>query len=256
MPAVAQVTFYEHEDYRGRAFASTAQVRNFQNYGFNDRASSVVVQRSRWEVCEDIQFRGRCVVLRPGRYPSLASMGLNDRVSSVRLIGRNVRVNEGRYAPTYVDRPPQDIGYNRRDGERIYEAEVLEVRAIGGTSDRRCWIERERVSTRNGESNVPGAILGAVIGGVLGHQFGDGRGRDAATVGGAAIGAAVGANANRDGEAYRYGQNVQRCSDDQTFGTPSFWDVTYRFRGETHRMQTRSAPGATVTVNEFGEPRN
>lgn len=256
LPSAAQITFYEHADYRGRAFTPNAQVRDFTNYGFNDRASSVVVARSRWEVCDDIMYRGRCVVLRPGRYPSLASMGLNDRVSSMRMIRRNARVEEDRYAPTYEDRPFQNFGYNRRDGERLYEAEVVEVRAIGGTTERRCWMERERVASSSRDANVPGAILGAVLGGVLGHQIGGGRGKDFATAGGAIVGATVGATSNRQNESYSYGQNVERCSDDRTFEDPSFWDITYRFRGEDHRMQTSVAPGETVLVNEFGEPRN
>ena len=82
--AAAQVTFYEREGFEGRSFTTEKQVGNFERYGFNDRASSVVVVGDRWEVCEDARFGGRCVVLRPGRYASLAAMGLNDRVSSVR----------------------------------------------------------------------------------------------------------------------------------------------------------------------------
>ena len=42
--------------------------------GFNDRASSVIVERGQWQVCDDIGFRGYCIVLRPGQYPSLAAM--------------------------------------------------------------------------------------------------------------------------------------------------------------------------------------
>jgi len=63
--ASAQITFYEGEGFRGRTFAANGEVRNFQETGFNDRASSVVVDRGRWEVCEDARFQGRCVVLRP-----------------------------------------------------------------------------------------------------------------------------------------------------------------------------------------------
>ena len=37
---------------------------------------------------------------------------------------------------------------------------------------------------------------------------------------------------------------------------PEYWDVTYDFRGQTHHMQTTYPPGATVTVNRLGEPRN
>ena len=82
--AVAQITFFENDGFYGRNFTTHAAVDNFSRFGFNDRASSVVVQGNQWEVCDDAQFSGRCTVLRPGRYPSLAAMGLNDRISSVR----------------------------------------------------------------------------------------------------------------------------------------------------------------------------
>ena len=84
--ASAQVTLYEHDGFQGRSFTTERPINNFQRFGFNDRASSVVVSRDRWEVCEDVRFRGRCVILRRGQYPSLAAMGLNDRVSSVRNV--------------------------------------------------------------------------------------------------------------------------------------------------------------------------
>ena len=64
--AMAQITFYEGEGFRGRAFTTNRQVGNFERYGFNDRASSVIVDRGRWEVCDDSRFEGRCVVLRRG----------------------------------------------------------------------------------------------------------------------------------------------------------------------------------------------
>jgi hypothetical protein len=98
--AAAQVTFYEKEGFRGRTFTTQQQVGNLERYGFNDRASSVVVAAgTRWEVCSDAQFRGSCAVLRPGRYPSLASLGLNDRVTSARTVNMNSRIDDGRYAP-------------------------------------------------------------------------------------------------------------------------------------------------------------
>ena len=89
--AAAQITFYEREGFGGRSFTAENQIGNFEQHGFNDRASSVVVLRGRWEICEDAGFSGRCVVLRPGRYPSLAAMSLNKSVSSVRMLARNVR---------------------------------------------------------------------------------------------------------------------------------------------------------------------
>ena len=76
--ASAQITFYEREGFRGQAFATDKQVSNFERAGFNDRASSVVVDRGRWEVCEDARFEGRCVVLRRGSYDSLPGIGAGE----------------------------------------------------------------------------------------------------------------------------------------------------------------------------------
>ena len=165
--AGAQVTFYEQEGFQGRSFNTERQIGNLDRYGFNDRASSAVVLRDRWEVCDDTRFSGRCVVLRPGRYPSLAAMGLNDRVSSVRTVSSNVWIDDRRYAPA----PPEPVYDNRRrGGERLYEADVTSVRAVVGPPQQRCWVEREQVVQDRGGSGVPGAIAGALIGGAIGNE--------------------------------------------------------------------------------------
>jgi uncharacterized protein YcfJ len=247
--ASAQITFYENDGFSGRSFTASRQMPNFERSGFNDRASSVVVMSERWEVCDDAQYAGRCVVLRPGRYGSLSEMGLNDRVSSVRPVGRNTRVDDNRFAP--VAAPVYDN--RRRNNERLFEADVTSVRAVVGQSGQRCWIEREQVGGSS-NTNVPGAILGAVIGGVLGHQIGGGRGQDIATAGGAVAGAAYGANSG--GGSSGYSRDVQRCTDVSNRGQPTYWDVTYNFRGQEHSMQMLSPPGRTVTVNARGEPRS
>jgi len=247
----AQITFYEREGFGGRSFTTEEQIRNLERYGFNDRASSVMVLGGRWEVCDDVRFSGRCVVLRPGRYPSLDAMGLNNRVSSVRTVGRDARVEEHRYAPP----PLVSHEYRRRDNERLYEANVTSVRAVVGPPEQRCWVEREQVVQERGNANVPGAIAGAVIGGILGHQIGGGRGQDLATAGGAVAGAVVGGNVGRDSGAQVSTQDVQRCASAPSQARPDYWDVTYTFRGQEHRMQTTAPPGPTVIVNERGEPR-
>jgi len=250
--AAAQVIFYEHPDFGGRSFKVEGPVANFERYGFNDRASSVVVLRERWEACEDARFGGRCVVLRPGRYPSLAAMGMNDRVSSVRPVNRTVRVEETRYAPP----PPVPVYDNeRRRGEKLYEADVTSVRAVVGPPEQHCWIEREQVVQERNDPNVGGAIIGGLLGGVLGHQIGGGRGKDVATVVGALGGGAIGANVGRDGGQQVGTREVQRCKDVPSQARPTHWDVTYVFRGVEHRIQTTAPPGQTVTVNARGEPR-
>jgi uncharacterized protein YcfJ len=245
--AAAQITFYEHEGFRGRTFASSKPIWNFERLGFNDRASSVIVQRGRWEVCEDARFEGRCVVLRPGSYDSLSRMGINNRISSARPVSRNVRYqNEG---PEPLASPGYD--YRRRPNERLYEVPVSSVHAVVGPPEQRCWVERQQVA-EDRRANVPGAIVGGIVGGILGHQIGSGRGRDVATVGGAVAGAAVGANVGRGGG---YDRDVRRCETVPSQGRAEYWDVTYEFRGVTHHAQMSSPPGRTITVNGNGEPR-
>ena len=248
--ALADITFFEREGFQGRSFATAKEVRNFERFGFNDRASSAVVVGDRWEVCENNRFEGRCVVLRPGRYPSLAAMGLNDRVSSVRAVSRKARIDDNRYAPEAM--PVYDS--RRRKGERLFEADVTAVRAVVAQQQQRCWVDREQVASDSGSANVGGAVMGAIIGGVLGHQVGSGRGNDAATVGGAIAGGAIGANANRGGGQAQF-RDVRRCDNVQGQARPEYWDVTYNFRGQEHRVQMARPPGRTVTVNARGEPR-
>ncbi len=248
--AAAQVTFYEGEGFRGRALSVNDTVSNFERTGFNDRAQSAIVDRGRWQVCEDANFEGRCVILRPGSYDSLAGMGMSRNISSVRPITRNARYDydtpEPLAAPTY--------DYRQRPNERLFEAPVTSVRAVVGPPEQRCWVERQQVYDDRGSANVPGAIVGAILGGVLGHQVGGGRGRDVATAGGAVAGAALGANVNRGGGG-SYGQDVQRCENVQGQARPDYWDVTYNFRGVEHRVQLGAMPGPTITVNGNGEPR-
>lgn len=246
--ASAQVTFYEQDGFQGRTFTSAERIGNLERAGFNDRASSVIVAGQRWQACEDRRFEGRCTVLRPGQYPSLAAMGLNDRISSIRPLPANERVAEADYAPMPV--VAQD--FRRRRNERLFDADVISARAVVGTPGQRCWIEREQVSQPHGSMNVPGAALGAVIGGILGHQVGGGSGKQIATVGGAVGGAALGA---QYGSGEVVSRDVQRCDSNPAQATPSYWDVTYEFRGQQHRVQMATPPGRTIVVNRNGEPR-
>ena len=250
--ASAQVTFYEGEGYRGRAFTTEQGVANFNRAGFNDRASSVVVDRGRWEVCEDSRYRGKCVILRRGSYGSLAGLGLENRISSVRA------VNSSRH---YANEAPEPVAspnyeFRRRANERVYSAPVISARAVVGQASERCWIDRQQVSQPSrGAPNVGGAIVGGVLGGILGHQVGGGTGKDIATVGGAVAGAAIGSNVGRnDGSASSGYANVRRCETTAST-TPTYWDVTYRYRGINHQVQMSSDPGSTVAVNRNGEPR-
>lgn len=242
--AMAQITFYEREGFRGRAMTADRAIENFDRTGFNDRTSSVIVDRGRWEVCEDARFRGRCVVLRRGNYDSLRSMGLENRISSARRIE-----NSRRY-----DNEPEPVAgpaypWRQRPNERIYEVPVTSARAVVGPPNQRCWVERQQVA--GGQPNVGGAVIGGLIGGILGHQVGGGSGKDLATAGGAVAGAVIGAN---QGGGSTSARDVQRC-ETVANTTPAYWDVTYNYRGMEHHVQMASAPGPTILVNGNGEPR-
>jgi uncharacterized protein YcfJ len=245
--AAAQITFYQGEGFRGRAFTANTPVQNFERYGFNDRASSVVVDRGRWEICTDARFQGRCVVLRRGSYDSLGRMGLDGRVSSARPVSERARYENEAPPP-----PPAPIyEYRQRPGERIYEVPVSSVRAVVGPPEQRCWVERQQV-VEGPSGDAGGALLGAIIGGVLGHQVGGGRGKDAATAAGAVAGAVIGGG--RGDGAVAYDKDVQRCKTVAS-GRPEFWIVTYVFRGVEHRIEMSAPPGRTIAVNSRGEPR-
>ena len=246
--AAAQITFYENDDFRGRSFAASSWVNDFTRYGFNDRASSAIISGGRWEVCEDIRYEGRCVVLRPGNYDSLRAMGMNDRISSVRP------------AQAGMQRPPQPTPevqpvyeYQRRPSEHLRNVPVSSVRAVVGPPEERCWVERQQVPGGQREPNVGGAIAGALIGGILGHQVGGGVGKDIATAGGVVAGGVLGSRIGNQ-ESAPSTRDVRRCEHTPST-TPAYWDVTYIFRGQPHHVQMKNDPGRMVTVNDNGEPR-
>lgn len=218
--AQAQVSFYDREGLRGRVFNTDREVRNLTRAGFNDRASSVIVEHGKWEVCDDANFRGQCMVLHSGTYESLAAMGMNDRISSVRRVAGN-----GRYDNEVTDSAQgQAYAYRRRPNESMYQAPVTSVHAVVGPPEQRCWVERQQVNEPAHHNNVGGAVAGAAIGSNMGNS------------------------------SNSYAKDVRRC-ESVASTTPSYWDVTYQYRGIEHRAQMSAAPGRTITVNRDGEPR-
>ena len=75
------------ENFGGQRVVANDVIQNLANSGFNDRASSAIVRDGSWQLCDDAYFRGRCVTLRPGEYPSLRAIGLDNSVSSARELG-------------------------------------------------------------------------------------------------------------------------------------------------------------------------
>jgi uncharacterized protein YcfJ len=224
---------------------------NFSPLGFNDRASSAVVERDRWIVCEDSGYRGKCIVLVPGDYPSLAPFDMNNRISSARPVQGNEKISYLVVTPPPAPAPAYP--YRWRPEEKLFEVPVSDARAVVGPPEQRCWVERQQVAQPS-QPNVAGAIIGGVLGGVLGHQIGGGTGKTVATVGGAIAGTAVGANVGKSPGGV-YDQDVQRCEAVPGSAKPEYWDVTYYFGGVEHHMQMSTPPGQTIWVNDRGEPR-
>jgi hypothetical protein len=134
--SAADLTLYGRQDFRGRELRANDTIVNLEHSGFNDRASSAVIHDGVWQLCENARFRGRCVTLGPGEYPTLRAMGLNNRVSSAREVRDWSRDNrwgrEGR-------RGARAVIYSNRDfrGDRfVVNGNYLPNLANNGFNDR------------------------------------------------------------------------------------------------------------------------
>ena len=242
LPAAAQVTFYERESFQGRSLTLQKDLADLERApSFHSSATSVIVTRDRWEVCDIPRFEGLCRVLRPGRYPTLEAMGLAGGISSSRMIPGGATVAEERFAPAAW----HVADYQRRTNELLYDADITSVRAVIGAQGERCWIEPGPANGEGNAGGIVGGARGAVLGGILGHQpVVVGRGMD---------GVGMNVARDRDGQPI-YTRDVRPC-DKRGHGDAEYWDVRYAFRGREHQMQTASRPGPTVRVNASGEPR-
>ncbi|MFT5533520.1 MAG: hypothetical protein ACI8WM_001416 [Burkholderiaceae bacterium] len=80
-----EISLFDRSDFAGRVLDLRESEASLSRFGFNDRASSIVVRAGRWEVCSDDNFNGFCSVLERGDYRRLDPR-LNEQVSSVREI--------------------------------------------------------------------------------------------------------------------------------------------------------------------------
>ncbi len=88
----ARVVLYEGSNFSGRSFlVDSDAVTDLQGTGFNDRASSIRVERGYWIFCTDANFMGECRTFGPGDYPSLSWFA--NRISSGRRISNDYPYN-------------------------------------------------------------------------------------------------------------------------------------------------------------------
>lgn len=83
--SASAVQLYGRPNFGGRSFELNQAADNFKGFGFNDRASSLVVHSGTWEFCSDAGYRGTCRTFGPGRYPTLGA-GMTKALSSARPV--------------------------------------------------------------------------------------------------------------------------------------------------------------------------
>jgi len=83
---LARVTLFAGTNFTGRSYDINNTRTNLFNDNFNDVAQSMIIRAGRWQVCEDADFGGQCIVLGRGEYPDLNDQGVSNMISSVRPI--------------------------------------------------------------------------------------------------------------------------------------------------------------------------
>lgn len=82
-PRSYDIAFFADGNYSGPFLGFDEGEANLSKFRFNDTASSVMVNRGTWLVCEDADYRGTCDVI-DASMGNLGTIGLNDRITSFR----------------------------------------------------------------------------------------------------------------------------------------------------------------------------
>lgn len=83
-PSRTPVELFSGSNFGGDRYEVAQDLSTFRSGGFNDRIQSLVIHEGQWEFCVDADFRGRCRVFGPGRYPFLGE--LSNQLSSMRRV--------------------------------------------------------------------------------------------------------------------------------------------------------------------------
>jgi len=87
-----RVMLFEGPNFEGRSYTVNEDaIFNLATTGFNDRASSMRVERGYWMFCTDANFMGDCRTFGPGDYPTLS--WFSNRISSGRRISNDYPYN-------------------------------------------------------------------------------------------------------------------------------------------------------------------
>jgi len=90
------ITIFAQPEFRGQNATFRDNVPDLRRYNMNDRVDSLQIGRGEtWEVCEDINYKGRCRVF-TGDEPDLGRISWGGLVSSLRKLADNDRRGGGR----------------------------------------------------------------------------------------------------------------------------------------------------------------
>ena len=121
------IILHTDTNYRGSQTRYTDRMNNL--FAMNNRAESITVGgRGQWELCDRIMFGGRCVTVNRS-VTNLASLGMSDRIQSVRPVADNVP-NPSVYSITIYDRanyrgtPTSFDGADRNINKRLGSLQI------------------------------------------------------------------------------------------------------------------------------------
>jgi len=86
----AEMVLYAANEYSGASQpVDLRQAADLRDEPLQAKANSAVIADGEWQLCDDTYYRGQCITLGPGKYPSLEQLGLNKGVTSVRRVGES-----------------------------------------------------------------------------------------------------------------------------------------------------------------------
>jgi hypothetical protein len=88
-----RVVLYDGPNFSGASLVlASGYITDLDKMGFNNRTSSLRIERGYWMFCTEATFKGQCRTAGPGDYRSVPG-GLDNRISSVRLISNDYPYN-------------------------------------------------------------------------------------------------------------------------------------------------------------------
>ncbi|GAB4216497.1 MAG: hypothetical protein OHK0012_18930 [Synechococcales cyanobacterium] len=84
---------YDRVNFRGANITVNRDIPLLNTVGFNDRTASLYVVSGTWQLCSDAGYSGRCILVSPGSYATIQSLGMAaNELSSIRLTTTGIPV--------------------------------------------------------------------------------------------------------------------------------------------------------------------